>query len=116
VRLASDADFHGDVCKALLRQLPDLDLVSVREVGLGSAADPDVLAWAASQGRILLTHDRKTMTKHAYDRVRAGLPMPEVIVVRNLHPDIGRMVEDILLVVLCSSPDEWKDRVGFLPL
>jgi hypothetical protein len=78
--------------------------------------DPDILAWAASEGRILLTHDRKTVPKFAYQRVRAGQPMPGVFVIRNRPNLIGQMVEEILLVVLCSSQEEWKDRVEFLPI
>lgn len=37
----------------------------------------------SERGRILLTHDVHTMTKYAYDRIRAGLPMPGMIEVRE---------------------------------
>jgi hypothetical protein len=85
-------------------------------VGLRTAPDPDVLAWAASEERILLTHDQKTMTKFAYDRVRAGLAMPGVFLVPNQTVRIGLLVEEIRLVIMCSSPEEWKDQVVILPL
>ena len=114
--LASDADFNGILFRALLRRQPDLDLIRVQDVGLRTAADPDILAWAAAENRILLTHDRDTMPGFAYDRVQTGLPLPGVFVIRNRPEQIGQMVEDILLVVLCSSQEEWKDRVVFLPL
>jgi len=68
LRLATDADFNGVVYRALLRELPDLDMVRVQDVGLRIAEDPDILAWAAVEGRILLTHDRDTMTDYAYQR------------------------------------------------
>jgi hypothetical protein len=77
----------------------------VQDVGLRTADDHDVLAWAAAEGRILVTHDRETMVGFAYQRVEAGLPMPGVFVVRNQPHHIGAMVEDLLLVVLCSSQD-----------
>ena len=38
--------------------------------------DPDILARAAAEGRIVLTHDRNTMTGFAATRVNAGQPMP----------------------------------------
>jgi predicted nuclease of predicted toxin-antitoxin system len=38
-----------------------LDLVRVQEVGLRTADDPDILEWAAAQGRVLVTRDRDTM-------------------------------------------------------
>lgn len=115
-RLATDADFRGRLYRALLRKLPDLDIVRVQDVGLRTALDPDVLAWAASEGGILLTHDQKTMTKFAYERIRAGLPMPGVFLVPNQIARIGLLVEEIRLVTLCSSQEEWKDRVQFLPI
>ena len=58
LRLASDADFNGDVVRGLFRLQPDLDLVRVQDVGLRTADDPTILQWTAAQGRILLTHDR----------------------------------------------------------
>jgi hypothetical protein len=116
LKLASDADFHGAVFLGVLRRQPDLDLMRVQDAGLRTAADPDILEWAASEGRILLTHDRETMPKFAYERVKARRPMPGVFVVRNRPRQIGLMIEDVLLVALCSSQDEWKDRVEFLPL
>jgi predicted nuclease of predicted toxin-antitoxin system len=113
--LVSDADFNGDVVRGLFRQQPDLDLVRVQDVGLGTAHDRMILAWAAANGRILLTHDRTTMPNFALERVRSGQPIPGVFVMRN-KPPLGLMIEEILLVALCSSQDEWKDRVEFLPL
>jgi hypothetical protein len=55
------------------------------------------------------------MTNFAYERMRSGQPMPGVFVIRN-KPPLGRMIDEILLVALCSSQEEWKDRVEFLPL
>src|SRR2546428_359487 len=68
LRLATDANFNGRVHKGLLRRAPDLDIVRVEDVGLRTAADPDILAWTASENRILLTHDRDTMPGFAYER------------------------------------------------
>jgi predicted nuclease of predicted toxin-antitoxin system len=116
LRLATDADVHGPLFRALLHRQPDLDIVRVQDAGLRTAQDPDVLEWAASQGRILISHDRKTVPKFAYQRVAAGLPMPGVFIIRNRPDHVGLMVEEILLVALDSEPEEWKDQVQFLPL
>jgi predicted nuclease of predicted toxin-antitoxin system len=43
---------------------------SFPSVRLADAGDPEVLAWAASEGRVVLTHDVRTMTRFAYDRGR----------------------------------------------
>jgi predicted nuclease of predicted toxin-antitoxin system len=116
LRLATDADFNGRVYRGLLRAVPDLDIVRAQDGGFRTAQDPDVLAWAAAEGRIVLTHDRRTMTAFAYQRVAAGLSMPGVFVIRNRSNQIGQMVQDILIPVPFSKQHEWKDQVQFLPL
>src|SRR5437899_3151612 len=68
IKLLSDENFDGDILRGLLRRLPDLDVVRVQDVGLAGTPDPDLLAWAAGEERILLTHDRATVPGFAYDR------------------------------------------------
>jgi predicted nuclease of predicted toxin-antitoxin system len=114
LRLASDADVHGDVVRGLRRHAPALDLVRAHEVGLRTAEDPSILAWAAQEGRVLLTQDRNTMVGYAYERVTAGQPMPGVIVLTERQA-IGDAIQDILLLAECYTADEIKDRVVFLP-
>jgi predicted nuclease of predicted toxin-antitoxin system len=115
LKLASDENFHGDILRGLYRRRPDLDAVRVQDVGLSATPDPDVLAWAAGEGRILLTHDRDTMPNFAYDRVRAGQPMPGVFLVSDLMP-VGQAIDEILLAVDCFTPEECRDFVRFFPL
>jgi hypothetical protein len=56
-----------------------VDVARVQDVGLSGAADPDVLAPAAGEGRVVVTHDANTMA--AYARVAAGARMPGLVVV-----------------------------------
>jgi Domain of unknown function (DUF5615) len=73
--LLADENFDNDIVRGVLRRNPQIDLVRGQDVGLTGEADPAVLEWAAQQGRVLLTHDVATITKYAYERVEAGLPM-----------------------------------------
>lgn len=116
LRLATDADVNSDFIRALRRRVPDLDLVRVQDVGLRTEQDPRVLEWAAAEGRILVTQDRRTMTRFVHDRLTAGLPMPGVFIIRNRPEQIGQMVEEILIPILCSEQHEWDGQVRFLPL
>jgi hypothetical protein len=115
LRLVSDENFNAGILRGLFRRHPDLDVVRVQDVGLSATPDPDVLAWAAGEGRTLLTHDRDTMPNFAYDRVRAGQPMPGVFLVSDLMP-VGQAIDEILLAVECLTPEECKDLVRFFPL
>jgi predicted nuclease of predicted toxin-antitoxin system len=72
IRLAADENFNNDIVRGIVRRIPTIDIVRVQDVGLRTADDPTVLAWAADTGRVLLTHDIATITHYAYARVRAG--------------------------------------------
>ena len=49
LRLASDADVHGEIIRGLRRRLPEIDLVRVQDVLPEGTPDPEVLAWAAAE-------------------------------------------------------------------
>jgi predicted nuclease of predicted toxin-antitoxin system len=61
LKLVSDENFNADILRGLFRRHPDLDVVRVQDFGLSATPDSDILAWAAVEGRIVLTHDRDTM-------------------------------------------------------
>jgi hypothetical protein len=113
--LAADENFNGNIVRGLFRRHPALALVRLQEVGLSGADDPAVLAWAAQEGRVLLTHDVSTITRYAYERVQEGQPMPGVFEVSRALP-IGRAIDEILLLAECSLPGEWEGQVRYLPL
>jgi len=71
--------------------------------------------WCANNGRVLLSHDVRTITKHAYERVTAGKPMPGVFEVPRDLP-LGGAIEDILLIAQYSLDGEWEGQVRYLPL
>jgi hypothetical protein len=78
--------------------------------------DPVVLEWAATNGRIVITQDENTMVGYAWDRVKAGLPMPGVIVRSRHSVTIQQAIDDLLLVAQCGTAEDFKDQVKFLPL
>jgi hypothetical protein len=115
LRLLSDENFNGDIVRGLLRRHPQLDLIRVQDVGLRQTPDPEILEWAAGQGRMLLSHDISTVPPAAYQRVADGKPMPGVFIVPERMP-IGQAIDEILFLSLDIEPDAWKDPVLYLPL
>ena len=115
LRLLADENFNGDILRGLFLRQPDLDLVRVQDVGLAGAEDPDILAWAAAHNRILLTHDRATMSDHADERVAAGEAVAGVFILNDRLP-IGRAIEEVLLMVECTEQAEWIGRAVHVPL
>ncbi len=115
LRLLADENFNGDIVRGMLLRRPDIDILRVQEVGLGGASDEAVLAWAAQNDRILLTHDRATMPDCAYQRLAVGKTTPGVFILHNRFP-VGQAIKEILLMVACSEHGEWSGRVIHLPL
>jgi predicted nuclease of predicted toxin-antitoxin system len=115
IRLAGDENLSNRIARGLLRVKPDLDFVYVQRMGLASATDPVVLNWAASEERVLLSHDFETMPRYAYARMVDGLPMTGLIMIRRSVP-VGRAIEELLLILECSADDELVGRVIYLPI
>lgn len=115
LRLAADENLHHPILVGLRRRVPELNLVRVQDAGLISRPDEEVLAWAASEGRVLVTHDVSTIPPIAWARVERGQEMPGVIMVPDLQPR-GRMIEDLVLLVQVYGSDEIADQVIYLPL
>jgi hypothetical protein len=119
LRLASDADVHGDIIRGLRQRLEkskEGDLVRTQDAMPQDTPDPQVLEWAAQENRILITNDRRTMLDFVYKRIAAGQTVPGVIVTSRKQ-SIGAAIEDILLIAECVSEEEIRDKVViYLPL
>jgi predicted nuclease of predicted toxin-antitoxin system len=115
LRLASDADVHGDILRGMRRRRPDLDLARAQDSLPEGTPDPDVLAWAATENRVLITNDRNTMVGFAYQRAAAGEPTPGLIVTTN-EQSIGEAIDDLLLIAEYMPEEEIRDQiVVYLP-
>jgi hypothetical protein len=116
LRLASDVDVHGAIVRGLRHRLPDIDLLRTQDALSDRIPDVGVLAWAATESRILITNDRNTMVGLAYRRVAEGLSMSGLIITTN-EQSIGSAIDDIILIVECMSDHEISDQIAiFLPL
>src|SRR5437016_10400269 len=97
LRLVSDENLNGTIVRGMLRRQPELDLVRVQDVGLAETPDAEILEWAASQGRVLLSHDVSTVPPAAHRRVADGKPMPGVFIVPDRMP-IGQAIDELLFL------------------
>jgi predicted nuclease of predicted toxin-antitoxin system len=113
--LLSDENFNGDIIQGLFLRQPDLDLLRVQDVGLMEVDDPAILDWAASNERILLTHDRATMPDFAYERIVRGENLAGVFVINDRMP-VRQVIDELLLLIACSKQIEWQRIVLYLPL
>lgn len=116
LRLAADEHIDRALIRGLLARQPDLDIVRIQEAGLLGADDRDLLAWAAAERRILITHDRNTIPGYyVYERIRAGEIMPGVFIVDDQLP-LGKALDELLIFAVCSEDPEWRDQVVYIPM
>ena len=113
LRFATDEDFNRDIVEGLRQRNPSIDIVTLQERGLRGLKDPDVLEWAASEGRLLLSHDLNTMRGLASLRIESGKPTPGVILVRQ-GSSPGSVIDALELLFGASLEDEWNNRVEYL--
>ena len=111
----ADADLHQGIVSGCLRVAPTLDFRSANEAGLEGMPDPSVLALAAAQGRILVSHDFQTMPHHFGAFLQAKGYSPGVLLLPQYLP-IAAAIEQLLLIWSASDAEEWENRIAKLPL
>src|SRR5882672_6845995 len=110
VRFQADADLNQIIVSAALRRVPAIDFRTATTAGLAGLKDDEVLALAARDGRILVTHDLATMPRHFRGFVQSQRS-PGLLVVPQ-HLPLGQVADDVILIWAATDPEEWIDRIA----
>jgi hypothetical protein len=114
LRFLIDHDFNERILRGVQSRV-EVDAVLARAVGLDHKPDPELLSWAGAENRILVSHDLQTMPRFAIARVHGGESMPGLILVpQDLR--IGKAIEELTMIALCSGQTEWRDMIVYIPL
>jgi hypothetical protein len=114
VRFLADEDLDSDIIDGLRSREPAIDVLDVKEAGLRTTKDPALLELAALQGGIVISHDRRTMTRYFGERLAAGKSNPGLFIVPQRRA-IAEVIESLLLVWSASQASEWRDAIVYLP-
>ena len=114
VRFQADADLNHVIVLAVLRREPAVDFQTALAARLAGLLDPDVLALAARDGRILVSHDYTTMPDH-FARFIATQTSPGILIVPQ-HLPAAIVADELLLIWQASEAEEWVNRICYLPL
>lgn len=96
-------------------RLRGVDVIRAQEDGADTLPDPALLDRATALQRVLFTQD-DDLLREAKERQQAGLMFGGVIYAHQLNVTIKECIEDLTLVALASTPEEWLNRVEYLPL
>ena len=114
IRFQADADLNRIIVLATIRREPSIDFLTADAMDLAGRKDPEVLAIAAREGRVLVSHDQKTMPQHFADFI-LQTSCPGVLIVPQ-HLPVAAVVEDLLLIWFLTEAEEWVNRIRYLPL
>jgi predicted nuclease of predicted toxin-antitoxin system len=113
VRFQADADLKQAIVTGVIRQQPTIDFQSANQAGLEGLQDAEVLALAAQQGRILVTHDLRTMPTEFGQFIGANTSAGVLVISQNLP--VSEAIESLILVWEVSTAEEWKNKIMTLP-
>ena len=113
LRFQADNDLDQRIVIATRRLAPAIDFQTAPGLGLHGRPDPEVLALAAQQERILVTHDRRTMPGH-FEAFIATHTSPGLIIVARTLP-IGQAAAWLHLLWAASEADEYINAIYSLP-
>lgn len=113
-RFLADEDFRFDMVLAVRARDASIDIVTVQELALGGMDDADLLDRAQQAGRIVLSHDRNTMTAEAACRLQADRSIAGLIIVPQ-HARRADVAENLAMITKCSDAAEWVNVVDYVP-
>src|ERR1035438_7973885 len=114
IRFLADADLNHAIVSGCLRREPAMDFLSANQAMLQGVPDPEVLALAAEQGRILVTSDLRTMPRHFGEFLQARGYCAGVFLVKQRAP-LADVIDALVLIWSASDADEWENRVVEIP-
>ncbi len=114
VRFLADASLHDAIATGCLRREPAIDFLSAHEARLEGFPDPDVLAFATRDNRVLVTSDLRTMPRHFGDFLEANGRCAGVFLVKQRAP-LADVIEALVLVWAASAANEWNNRIVEIP-
>ena len=115
MKYAADENFNRRILVGLRARLPELDIIRIQDTEMYQAPDPELLEWVATEKRILLTHDVKTIPAYVYERVRLGQPVPGIIEVHDDTP-IGQAIDDLEILIGAGTPQDFENQVKYVPI
>ena len=113
IRFQADADLRVPIIKGLKRREPSIDFTTATEAGLAGIDDWAVLLLAASNGRVLVSHDVSTMAE-AFSRFIQEQTSPGVILISQ-ELSYREAIEGLLRVWSSTEAEDWQNVLSFLP-
>ena len=115
IRFQADNDLKRIIVDATLRREPRIDFQMAQAARLDGIDDEAVLRLAASQSRILVSHDKRTMPKALSSLIASGSTSPGVLLVIPQNAPIRDVVEALILIWADDRANDWTNLIARIP-
>jgi len=92
-----------------------INLLTAQEDGTAELDDSGLLQRATELGRTLVSQDEDLLREGAR-WLKEHKDFSGIIYAHQLRITIGQMVEDLELIAIATSQDEWWGRIEYLPI
>lgn len=113
IKLYMDVNVRRAITGGL--RLRGADVLTAQEDGAGRLADPALLDRAGELGRVLFSQDDDLVIE-AVRRQRSGESFAGVIYAHQLRTTVGQCLNDLEVLAKVGEPEDFENRVEFLPL
>ena len=112
----ADENLHNAIIRGLLRQDLAIDIVRAQDIPeISGKDDRELLRFATSAGRVVLTHDISTMIPAMHEQIRIASRCTPIVLVAD-SMSIGAAIEDLLILNDCAVETDWTAGVIYIPL
>ena len=115
IRFQADNDLKRIIVDATLRREPRIDFQTAQAARLDDLNDEAVLLLAASQSRVFVSHDKRTMPKALASIVASGGTSPGVLLVIPQNAPIREVIETLILIWADDRANDWKNLIAKIP-
>ena len=115
IRYQADNDLRVHIISAVRRREPAIDFQTAKAAGLHGIDDLTVLHRAASENRILVSHDKRTIARYLAALINEGVTSPGIFLVIPQNAPIQQVAESLILAWAASEPDEWVNCITKIP-
>ncbi len=109
----ADADLNQAIVAGVKRRVTEIDFQTATESGLEGLSDQEVLTLAAEGGRVLVSHDFRTM-RYEFAEFVANSGSSGVNLVSQ-RAGIRWAIEELIHIWSLTAAEEWKNRIAPLP-
>jgi predicted nuclease of predicted toxin-antitoxin system len=108
-------DVHVPRAVTIALRMRSIDVLTAQEDGTAQLDDDRLLQRSTLLNRVLVSQDQDLL-REGVRRLRAGKDFSGIVYAHQLQVTIGQMVEDLGLIAMTTSLEDWSGKIQYLPI